>query len=599
VNIKRDATICLFIGFFSLSIGLMQFFAPPEGHEAYYSVQGSPFSDAMAYDRAAIDLKDGLGFRDAWIFTMAGMRAPAYVALVAAVYDYVGHKPSVVYLVQTGMVALTCVAVYLIGAVTFSRFVGATAAVALAMYQPFYGWANTIMSEVAFICTLSLALLGVLTCERRPLQSAAAGFWAAVCVIIKTLGIFPLGFMWLFLVLRRRQGSEPKSWATPFALLLGAAVLLLPYTLRNWVALGLPTPVSTLHVWHLWASYVPSVGGASEQAWADVVYSGADEKAIIRRLKKDTREAMMSDPPRVLRKVIWTFIRSYDGPPFRPSGRLDFLLFPLLGAGVMLGVVRGFNLKVALLVGSTLAIIFANAISLETWHRHRLIADWLILLIAIGGLVNWLAMLSRETPSEHLVPVPQVPPSLALIPTGALLIVGLLTAFPFAQMTMAYARGAHNRSARAVSDEEIKRAFGPVTGVRAVGERAQTLTFAEYRRQAIAQRGDLSALEGRLVAWRGLIEAVAVLPADREDSRGLQVILAKRPYQRTMATFRADDEQQGDPGRVWLEIPDQVARFQPNTLTRALVLGRIATNTSSPISQRYRLVAVAIHKEAR
>lgn len=591
---RRDGVMCAIVYLFALSVGGAQFFRPLPGSEAAFQIQGAPWSDALLYDRAAVDLKDGLGLRETSILTLKGVRTPGYVTFLAAVYQYVGHRPVVARLLQINMVAVVCVVMYLLGALSFSRVVGATAALGLAMYQTMHGFANVLVAEVPFICALSLALLGVLTCEGKSLRSVAAGVWAGISVALKSVGMFPLAGMILYLLWRRKEDDGRKAFKAPLAFVLGAGVVLLPLVARNWSALGSPTLTPTANIWFAWACHVHPSKGDSEQAWADAVFATRDEKTLRAQLSKETRAALRSRWLHTLARLGGEAI-VYYGLPFRQFAPLDLLVLPLLTAGALIGMARRPCPPVVLLAITALSLIFGHVLTLDNPPRYRLLSDWLILLLAVGGLAHWLRMLAGVSSLRRPETEEPLPPSFSAVPVVALSFLAAFMILPAVKMIKAHLRPSQDIPARVMAPGDVARLFGsPVEGGALSGE-VSSLTFPEYRRHLLEHQGDLSSLDGKRVVWHGVIEPVAVLAANQDDWRGS--IFAKRPYARTIATFRVDGTRGRDSERVWLEIPESVSRFQPDAFRRAWVLARVDTNTQSRLYQRCRLVAIAVHPE--
>lgn len=586
----RDGIICLLIYGVALSMGLVQFVRPLPGSEAAFQIRGAPWSDALLYDRAAVDLLDGLGLQEAFIPTLRGVRTPGYVTWLAAVYHYVGHRPAAARLGQVNMVALVCVIVYLLGALTFSRPVGATAALGLAFYQPVHGFANVLVAEVPLICALALCLLGVLTCEDRPMRAAVAGVWGGISVALKTVGMLPLGCMALYLLWRQRGRAWRQAWRVPLAFGVGAGIVLAPLMGRNWRVLGSPTLAPTANIWFAWACHVHPAAQDSEQAWADAVFAAPEEKRLRAQLQRETRAALRSHPFRTLMRVGGEAL-VYYGLPLRPGAPLDILGLPLLVAGGLIGLARRLPPSAVLLVLTALALVGGHALTLDNPPRYRLISDWLILLLGVGGLAHWLRLLTGAAPLERSPSPPSLSPAFSALPLGVLCLVAGFMALPAWRMALG-----SRAPAQATPKTDWAQLFGPSVKDKAVLDEVSPLTFSAYRRYLLQHRGHLTPWEGKVVAWHGVIEPLVVLEAHQDDWRGS--LFARRPYKRTIATFRADGAPDEDVGRVWLEIPESVGRFSPNSLTRAWVLARVDTNTQSLLYQRYRLVALAIRPEA-
>jgi len=213
--------------------------------------------DAAVYHRTAVAISDGEGFQ--WEDGFSGpsggpfKMAPTaywsvgYPAMLAGVYLLTDTNVLSAKLLNAVLGAATGVLVYVVGRQVFDRRVGLIGAGILAFFPSQVFLPTLLMTETpwTFLTMLLLALTLVLTLRGKttwlPVALLGLAFGAASLVRGEMLA-FPLVLVAVWAI-AYRSGRR----ALGFGVVAVAAMLvaLLPWTLRNWRALGYPVLIST------------------------------------------------------------------------------------------------------------------------------------------------------------------------------------------------------------------------------------------------------------------------------------------------------------------------------------------------------------------
>jgi 4-amino-4-deoxy-L-arabinose transferase-like glycosyltransferase len=181
-------------------------------------------------------------FPDAPTFVPEVLRTPLYPLFVALLYRVFGAHQLPVALAQTGLFALTCVAVYAIGRRVASEpiAIGAAAATALFPAIPYFG--ALVMTEVL---TTLLFTVSMWLAVSAPGEHGLGRFaWLGVLLALTTLSrpvfvLFPfaLAAIWIvvFPLLRVRTRPRVAQWS---AMLAAFALTMAPWFTYNYVTLG-------------------------------------------------------------------------------------------------------------------------------------------------------------------------------------------------------------------------------------------------------------------------------------------------------------------------------------------------------------------------
>jgi 4-amino-4-deoxy-L-arabinose transferase-like glycosyltransferase len=220
----------------SIQIGMVLAFAEPSGG-------GGP--DSLEYRRHAISLlRRGVYSFDGT--TPDRMRQPVYPLFLAGVYAVFGASNTPVYYVQAGLNTLSVFLVWKLARILgLSARAAAGAALLVAVYPPFARLSGLILNEtLSLLLLLCFALLFVRTAW-QPGVGRAIGLGALVGVHTlcrPTTALLPLclPLLFWFVLGRVRPAARIGLLAA-----LGFTLAVAPWVVRNAVALGRPTFLST------------------------------------------------------------------------------------------------------------------------------------------------------------------------------------------------------------------------------------------------------------------------------------------------------------------------------------------------------------------
>jgi 4-amino-4-deoxy-L-arabinose transferase-like glycosyltransferase len=191
------------------------------------------FPDGKDYDALGLSLATGTGFAIHGVPNT--FRPPGYPLFLAALYKIFGHSYVAVKIAQSGLGALTCLMIFLIGQRLFSRRVGVFAATLAAVYPFLVLYAGFLLSETLFVF-LSTVFLYMLVRLRERCASqwvALGGLVLGVMNLVRpvTLMIPALLFFWAWI----EFGAKRKAVVIASLLAIWMMVPILPWTIRNYM----------------------------------------------------------------------------------------------------------------------------------------------------------------------------------------------------------------------------------------------------------------------------------------------------------------------------------------------------------------------------
>ena len=211
---------------------------------------GLPYGDAVDYDTLAWRLATQHGFTlgpDASPYPTA-FRPPLLPWLVSLLYRVVGHRFFAAVLLQCVIGA--CVPVLLVefGRQWTNRAVGLLAGWLATVHPLLVFFSGYLLTETAFVVMLLLAMIASLGWIKTPRPGRALGaglLWGLAALTRPTALLMPLlvaAWAWrpLGLIVLPRD-----RWRQLLMLMLGVALAIAPWTLRNAIALNAFVPVTT------------------------------------------------------------------------------------------------------------------------------------------------------------------------------------------------------------------------------------------------------------------------------------------------------------------------------------------------------------------
>lgn len=390
----------------------------------------SPVFDAAAYATIAANLERGEGFTLGPSATQpASNYSPGLPLLIAGLYELTGgvHERAA-RLVLALIGALAPLFTYLIGRRLSGPAAGLIGAAAIAIYPALLEYQGMPMGEPLAATLLAAAVLATFWASDadgwpRWLLSGAL-FGALALVRPEYLGVAVL--VSLLVLARGRTGNWSRRLAQALFLLLGVALVVAPWTVRNAVALDRFVPVSTGGGQVLFAgTYLPS-DGDPEKVGAEVVerhpelfgphalqrlrleqilarlaaqrYPGMEtDKALSRMGKEQLWDDVSGEPLRyggfVATKAWRTWTHGQRAVMREPGWELfhwALLVFALAGL-VVLAIQRRWE---ALLIAAIFLAITAISALLVASPRRVLVLAPLVAALAGAG-VRWLTSAAR------------------------------------------------------------------------------------------------------------------------------------------------------------------------------------------------------------
>jgi tetratricopeptide (TPR) repeat protein len=196
-----------------------------------------PIVDAGVYHESACRFAGGGSLADG-----AFWQPPLFPALLGVLYWVTGPNVLAARLVLAVLAVVSCLLLYRIGCRLFGRAVGLLAGLMLAAYGPFVFFSNQLLPTGIGVFLCLLALLALLRALERP---ARKGRWLAVglCSGLAVVNVPNAGAVVIAaLIVPAIEATRRHRWkrfAAPGLLaVVGAALVLSPITIRNYLACG-------------------------------------------------------------------------------------------------------------------------------------------------------------------------------------------------------------------------------------------------------------------------------------------------------------------------------------------------------------------------
>lgn len=228
---------------------------------------GALVNDARGYDVIGWNLASGAGFSlEPGVPTP--VRAPLFPALLAAVYAVFGHHPALGALAQALLGALACLLVFDIAARLWDRRTALLAAWLAALMPVSVVYSGLLLSETLFTALFLLSLAAFLRSEGggRAGWLAASGAALALATLTRPTTILFPGAAALALLI----GGGRRPAAAILLFLLAFALVIAPWTARNYKRFGVLLPVATGGATCLYATGVEAEGGTYGQGFAEI-----------------------------------------------------------------------------------------------------------------------------------------------------------------------------------------------------------------------------------------------------------------------------------------------------------------------------------------
>jgi hypothetical protein len=401
--------------------------------------------DQLSYDGLARRVLAGYGFSfgtEYWPATRAGEPTAhwsyLYTLYLAVVYALFGPSPLVARLIQAVLVGILHTwLLWRVGQRVFGPTVGLVAAGLNAVYLYFVYYAGSLITEPFYITAIlwtldvALRLVGDDESNAQPAHQPWPEWWRwcelglaiGVTVLLRQLFLLFVPFLygWLWWVRNRRPGNASAPSAQPRmpclrGMLLATTIvilLILPWTIRNYRAFGVMTPLNTNSGFaFFWGNHpiygtnfvgiLPADGPSYHQLIPPELLV-LNEAELDRALLRRGIQFVVDDPVRYLLLSLSRAREYFKFWPSPESGMVSNvarvasfgLLLPFILHGLILSVQTWSTetrFRRAALILLYLFIIIYTGIHLLTWTliRYRLPVDAVFILFAAYSTTHWL-----------------------------------------------------------------------------------------------------------------------------------------------------------------------------------------------------------------
>jgi 4-amino-4-deoxy-L-arabinose transferase-like glycosyltransferase len=288
----------------------------------------SPQNDAFEYDFYAHSIAAGDGYPESGYLRQGGptaIRGPGYPYLLGGVYAATGDSRTAGRLAGAALGVLAVFLIYLIGRRIWGRRVGLIAGGLAAVFPPLVLLSRELWSETLF---LPLAL-GAVLCALEFRRSGGGLRWAAGAGALCGLALLtrntaaplliciPLG-----MVVAPFRFTLEKLRA-PLVVLVVAALVVAPWTIRNLAEFGRLVPVTTSTGITSSGVYNPATyGSGTHGAWRTpqaiprfaplFETPGVDESEVDSELRREARDFAWEHPGYVAEVFAWNLVRMFE-----------------------------------------------------------------------------------------------------------------------------------------------------------------------------------------------------------------------------------------------------------------------------------------------
>jgi hypothetical protein len=356
-----------------------------------WAENGVPISDARALDMWALNILDGLGYRDIggfWLYE--AFRMPFFSVVLATLYALFGYFYLPVRVVLTVLSVVTCLGVAGVGRLLFNRKVGFLAGFLYAFYCPMIYYAIAYMTETLFAFLLVLGVYMFLRAvhERSWGFVIGSGIALGLAGMTRFVAFVTIPVMGLYLL------THSSSWNRKLWLgVLWTTVIIVSFS---------PWVIRNALVFH---AFFPSESGGTRQMWtsANPEYNGVhytrDSRRIIlwtdpeaseiernKRLQRETREFIRENPVWYLNSMEWRASHYLATPTWKEATRQEdfYQRWSMIATWIAAWFgSAGFILAIAkrMRSGFFITSIFLFLVALHSLAgeltRYRLTSEWL------------------------------------------------------------------------------------------------------------------------------------------------------------------------------------------------------------------------------
>jgi 4-amino-4-deoxy-L-arabinose transferase-like glycosyltransferase len=203
------------------------------------------FSDAKDYDQTALGLVKGQGYHNQGFHAY---RPPGYPFFLAAIYKIFGHNYFAVKITQVALGTTSILLLFLIILRLLGQKVAIISALFFSFYPEFLRYPTELLSETLFIFLILLSLfLAIRSIDSNSMVFPLfSGGCLGLSILTREIGFALLPVVFLLIV--KRQSAAPETGRRlrkAFLIFIATAIVVLPWTIRNYLIFHQPIVVST------------------------------------------------------------------------------------------------------------------------------------------------------------------------------------------------------------------------------------------------------------------------------------------------------------------------------------------------------------------
>lgn len=248
---------------FLLAVVLFVSVILPLCYAFYYRIE--PVVDAQAYDRIAVNLLDGFGFREDrtknFEFDAAIVRAgPAYEFFLAGSYGVFGHHYEIIWILQALLHAISAYLIFLSCREIFKEKgnkIGLVAAVLFGLHPDLIEISAMLMSETLYLFFVVLVVWLFVKTYQKPNQilfSVFLAFTTALAILSRPPVILFVPIFLIFYILNKKYKAGAVFWVF-------LALALIPWAVRNYLVYHQFILTTLIGEYNLWVGNTLSANG--------------------------------------------------------------------------------------------------------------------------------------------------------------------------------------------------------------------------------------------------------------------------------------------------------------------------------------------------
>jgi len=213
--------------------------------------------DAVEYDHLGWNISKGIGVIDACGYPTA-LRFPTYLYFLGLIYFLFGHYHMVVLVIHAIIGTSIPILLYFTSRHLFSERVSRIAGVLGVIYPVFIWFTGWLMTENLFLPLLTLLMYLTVSLGREATWKRLVfiGFVVGLLSLTRGIGLPFLGLIPFYIFLRL-QGTIPKKFFQASLVLASTIIVMIPWTVRNYMTydrIMLPSSEGGII---LWMSFFP------------------------------------------------------------------------------------------------------------------------------------------------------------------------------------------------------------------------------------------------------------------------------------------------------------------------------------------------------